>query len=82
MSLLQKHKQSRKDKGEQAVLAMTPEATELLTRLNQQLSFQNWTGAAATVKAIKKNTVAHATFRKMMKDEPAAKRIFKMLGVI
>lgn len=82
MMNLKERKQACNDRLDKAVVDMAPEATDLLNRLNQQLSFKNWSGAADTVRAIKKNPLANADFKKMLKSTPGAKKIFARLGVI
>lgn len=82
-------KQSRIDrriegerKLDRAALDLMPEATSLMTRLGQQLSFQNWTGATDTVALMKKNPLANQQLKKLLKENKNTRRQLARLGVI
>ena len=82
MMNLKERKQDRQDQIDKTLIGMAPEVTELTIRLSQQLHFKNWSGAADTVRAIKKNPLANAAFKQMMKETKGMKKALKHLGVI
>lgn len=72
----------RERKLDRVSLDLMSDATSLMTRLGQQLNFQNWTGAADTVALMKKNPLANQQLKKLLKEDKTARRHLARMGVI